>query len=73
MVFFQHKSIVVGAIKNVTFRGILLVLVCTQYALNKYFAIREMHCLRTNKHFRYLESYPSVPPSHGGESPEFGL
>ena len=25
--FFQHKSIVVGAIKNATFRGILLVLV----------------------------------------------
>ncbi len=29
--FFQHKSIVVGAIKNVTLRRILLVLVkCTQ-------------------------------------------
>ncbi len=27
MVFFQHKSIVVGAIKNVTLRRILLVLV----------------------------------------------
>ncbi len=26
-VFFQHKSIVIGAIKNVTFRRILLVLV----------------------------------------------
>ncbi len=30
--FFQHKSTVVGAIKNVMFRRILLVLVCSKPA-----------------------------------------